>query len=243
MLMLPFFDKILFYTDREVESFLKLRIFLPLKFRVRALNNGIDQSLININRIDYRPSLRGPSILFIGRLTAKADFQLLIKALSFFEDSEVITVHVVGSSSFPSNIKTTLQPNHVNIRFHGEIYDEKLIADIANQCRLFVYPGMVGLSLIHAMSYGLPAVVHGDYNYHMPEIAAFKNGSTGISFLRNSPESLYRVLREFMYDLDSLNSMSSNSLSVVRQSYNSRDMAERLISAISEIIDLPILPS
>ena len=32
-------------------------------------------------------------------------------------------------------------------------------------------PGAVGLSLIHAMAYGLPCLVHSNRLQHMPEIA------------------------------------------------------------------------
>ena len=40
--------------------------------------------------------------------------------------------------------------------------------------RIFVYPGEVGLSLIHAMAYGLPCLVHSDRLKHMPEISISK---------------------------------------------------------------------
>ena len=57
MLMLPFLIK--YFILIESRIFFKAQVFLPLKCRVRALN-GIDQSLININRIDYRPDIEGP---------------------------------------------------------------------------------------------------------------------------------------------------------------------------------------
>ena len=71
--------------------------------------------------------------------------------------------------------------------------EEPDIAQIANRCRLFVYPGGVGLSLIHAMAYGLPSIIHDDRWRHMPEIAAFQDGRTGRTFEREDPGSLASV--------------------------------------------------
>ena len=59
---------------------------------------------------------------------------------------------------------------------------------------LFIYPGSVGLSLIHAYNYGLPSIIFSDMRYHMPESAAFKEGFNGISYKKDSATSLARSI-------------------------------------------------
>src|SRR5690606_32831442 len=68
------------------------------------------------------------------------------------------------------------------IIWHGGITNEGEIARIANKCRLFVYPGAVGLSLLHAMAYGLPSIIHDDRWRQGPEVAAFYSAGSGTTF-------------------------------------------------------------
>ena len=96
-------------------------------------------------------------VLFLGRLTKKSNINILIKAFNSNQLKDV-ELNFIGKIDygldFVSNYKTK------NIIFHGEIINEEEISRIANECRIFVYGGSVGLSLIHAMNYGLPLIYY-----------------------------------------------------------------------------------
>src|SRR5690606_35591262 len=116
-----------------------------------ALNNGVDVEPIQALRKPYSAE-RGREILFIGRLTAKAELPLLLEALAL-DRLRGAHLHVIGDGAMRGSLEEHARRLGIDerISWHGGTTDEKAIADIANRCRIFVYPGDVGLSLLHAM--------------------------------------------------------------------------------------------
>ena len=106
-----------------------------------------------------------------------------MKHLNLNNNSNNIILNVIGNDDHYSMTTNKITfANGSKINWYGKLIDEKDISNIANRCRIFVYPGAVGLSLIHAMAYGLPCLIHSDRCNHMPEIAAFSHGKTGLTF-------------------------------------------------------------
>jgi hypothetical protein len=66
-----------------------------------------------------------------------------------------------------------------------------------------VSPGNVGLTAIHALSYGTPVITHDDYKHQMPEFEAIVPGKTGAFFIANDLNSL-RFEIESWLDLHSV---------------------------------------
>lgn len=190
LMFLP--SAILLYADEEIEYF---------SGAVFALNNGLDSA--DINRVKVQKSYRylsdspTPSILFIGRLTEKAKFSLLIKALEGLRGS--YKLHVIGAISSLDKEKFFLnQPGMLSrVVLHGEVNDEEGLCDIFALCNVFVYPGAVGLSLIHVFNYGLPAIIHDDILHHMPEAHAHRSGVNGLTFRMNDSDSLRDAIERF----------------------------------------------
>ena len=106
---------------------------------------------------------------------------------------------------------------------------------VANKCQIFIYPGAVGLSLIHAMAYGLPCLVHSNRLQHMPEIAAFKKGITGLTFDPNDSRDLAVKLSAMMSNPKFLNVLSENCLRTVENDFNTTRMALRFIKFIKRV--------
>src|SRR5690606_18605046 len=80
MILMRLADATLFYTDQEVEEYLAAR---PNEQKlVVALNNGIETDEIVSLRKRYDPGARSRDLLFVGRLTAKAELGLLLDALA-----------------------------------------------------------------------------------------------------------------------------------------------------------------
>ena len=219
---------LLFYTDAEVEKFKKDGWIS--KQKLGALNNGIDISEISKLRLSYDFKNRSPNILFIGRLTEKSNLKTLIEAIYILRDKK-FKLNIIGDGNLYEELidkANNLKINNI-IKFHGGTNNEKIISEIANSCSIFVYPGSVGLSLIHAMSYGLPCIVHNNIQHHMPEIAAFKEKVNGYFFEENSAIDLSKVIVKLM-ELGSLREqMSKNSINSVEENYNTANMAKRFI--------------
>lgn len=229
-------DAILFYVDNEVERFIDDPMTIGKNKVLAALNNGIDDTLIQLHRQPYVATERARELLFVGRLTKKANLRLALRALAKLGDKAPV-LHVVGAG----DQEKFLQSLAVNlgvadfVHWHGESTNEEFIARIANKCRAFIYPGEVGLSLIHSMAYGLPALVHNEARLHMPEIAAFEDGWTGASFVNGDEDSLAAIMDEYMDNYIYLDKCSKNSISIVSNSYTTKSMSVRFSELVKSL--------
>ena len=172
------FDKILLYYDHEK----RLIPFNSLLRKSVGLNNTIADWPLNI-----RPVADPRSILFIGRYTDKSKLELLLKAA--LEVDEIV-MHIIGvqRDEVPVDFLRS------NIRYYGRIQNPSLIQDIANACTYFVYPGDVGLSIVHAVKLGLIPVVHAELDKHMPECRAVAQDFPILYFQRDDQSSLANIL-------------------------------------------------
>lgn len=222
-------DALLFYTDAEVARYHADGWVHPGP--VGALNNGIDLTEVRRLRRPYNPSVRGQNLLFVGRLTAKAQLDLAINALA--EPTLNSTyLHVIGEGAEEHVLRAQAAVLGVanRIIWYGGTTNEALIAEVANRCAAFVYPGQVGLSLIHAMGYGLPCIVHDQPTRHMPEIAAFENGATGLTFVEGDVAALARSVRQLLDAKEAAVEMSAGCRAVTEADYTTETMTARFLS-------------
>ena len=226
---------IVFYTQDEVKKYLSITK-QNKQISVIGLNNGIDINPIKKVRKNYDASSRNMEILFIGRTTDKSNFNILLEAFKL-PILKNMTLNIIGndkSSSYFQEVQSDLG-SRSKINWYGTLTNEEEISKIANKCQIFVYPGSVGLSLIHAMAYGLPCLVHSNRLQHMPEIAAFQKGITGRTFEPNNSRDLAVKLSAMVSNPKSLNVLSENCLRTVENDFNTTRMALRFIKFIKEL--------
>ncbi len=225
--LMKFVDVVLLYTDKEKELFQNLSI----RHKLYSLNNGLDNTEIKKHVLSYLPDKRDNSILFIGRLTNKSRLEILIKALASIDKN--IALNVIGNGpNFDAYRGLAIELGLENrVSFFGAITNEEEIANIANSSKIFVYPGDVGLSLIHAFNYGLPAIVHSSTSQHMPEISCFTSGGTGEFFEINNIASLSNAIESLMNSNVELIRYSCECKKRVSESYNIESMVSRFFEA------------
>lgn len=176
--LMSLFDKILLYYEHEK----RLMPFMNLRSKSIGLNNTIaDWPCLFQNNVD--PG----SILFLGRYTEKSKLALLLEAAL---EVKGIEVHVIGvrGDELPAHFQKD------NFYFHGKTDDLAGIQDIAASCIYFVYPGDVGLSIVHAVKLGLIPVVHADLDAHMPECRAVAQEFPVVYFQKDDRVSLSNIL-------------------------------------------------
>lgn len=219
----------LLYTEKEA----RLVYRLTKSSNIHYLNNGINRKEIIELREDYNAYKREGRILFLGRLTEKSQFPLLLSALS---KTDNVVLDVIGGKPNAQQLAILKQLNLCErVTFHGMITDEVVISNIVNKCLFFVYPGAVGLSIIHAFNYGLPALIHGNKKNHMPESSSFKELSNGLSFTQNNVESLSEKITLMARSHDLLNELSLNAIDVSRHNYNTESMAKNFKRALDSL--------
>jgi len=233
MLLMRMVDAVVFYTDAEVAAY-HSRFGSGDTRPIGALNNGIAVEPIQAVRAIYDPVERPRAILFVGRLTGKSRLDLLLAALADPRLADV-RLEVIGDGEKRAALENQAQGLGVEVQWRGGMTDEVRIAEIANRCRVFCYPGQVGLSLIHAMAYGLPAVIHGDEKTQMPEFAAFDEGESGWSFTASDSVELAGVLATALEDTDGLRRASATAVARADTTYNTGAMATRMTEMLARV--------
>ena len=187
-----FFDKVLFYYEYEKNIALNMIGIDKFDYFNNTVKNISNNSIKkNINKINNRSN---NAVLFLGRNTAKSQLNLLFDSLKILKKE--ITIYIVGVNreDFHNQLEK-ISPN-VEVLFFGTIYNGLEIQEIALNCNYAIYPGDVGLSIIHYAKLGCMPIVHSDSTFHYPEYYSYKciNNFPTISFNRNNPESLAKAL-------------------------------------------------
>ena len=119
-----------------------------------------------------------------------------------------------------------------NVWFYGPCYEEKQIAQIIYNADLCVSPGDVGLTAMHAMTFGTPVVSHNNFCHQMPEFEAIENGKTGFFFKENDVESLAECIRAWLTSGLNREQVRQNCYDVIDQKYNPHFQVEMIRKVI-----------
>lgn len=178
------------------------------------------------------------NLVFIGRLTKIKKLDQVLRALANLnKDKARYNVTFIGDGSEKDAlVKLTMELTiEDNVWFYGACYDEKQIADFLYNADLCVSPGNVGLTAMHAMTFGCPVVSHSNMVAQMPEVEAIEDGLTGTYFKENSIESLAdSVQRWFSFDIEREN-VRKNCYRVIDEKYNPHVQVETIRKALNEL--------
>ena len=134
-----------------------------------------------------------PTIIYIGRLQARKKLGLLIEALHRVNTpTPRVNLCIVGATTDDHSTEQLVQQLGLttSVWFYGACYDEQLNARLLYNAAVCVCPAAVGLTAIHALSYGTPVVSNDDFDTQMPEFEAIEEGVTGSFYTADDPQSL-----------------------------------------------------
>jgi glycosyltransferase involved in cell wall biosynthesis len=86
--------------------------------------------------------------------------------------------------------------------FVGAEYNQQALGHLFERHDVCVSPGNVGLTAIHAMSFGCPVATHSDVSRQMPEASAVIPGLTGTLFDFGKSDSLAQATWSFVTSSD-----------------------------------------
>lgn len=182
------------------------------KERIRVIYNSLDysfaagvrSSIENDNSEASSPypffsEHAHPVVICTARLTRACRFDLLIEAAAILkQNGSPINVLLVGDGPELVSLRHLADTLGVSIYFWGACYDEKILGRLLYHADLTVSPGKIGLTVIHSLTYGTPAITHGDMNAQMPEVEAIQEGATGLLFNRNDARHLAEKIKEWL---------------------------------------------
>lgn len=151
------------------------------------------------SRLFSNPNL--PIVLFLGRLTAsKRPAMLLELALDLHQKDVEFNILIVGDGPVRESLVRESVRAGVSdrVRFYGATYDEKELALIHLGSSVSLIPGVVGLSAIHSLSFGVPVVTMDDMSMQKPEAEAILRGITGDFYKPDSVEDLKNALTRLL---------------------------------------------
>lgn len=187
-LFLSFADRILVYGHWARNLLIKEN-FDPANIDViyNSINYEISKSLREkaINPEYYQNYFKNnlPTLIFIGRLTKAKKLHLLIEALhQLNQGTTKYNLMIVGDGQMRHYLENLAKDLDENIHFYGACYEEEKISKLIANAELCVSPGNVGLTSVHAMSYGTPVCTSNDFKNQGPEFEAIKLGVTGCFF-------------------------------------------------------------
>lgn len=138
-----------------------------------------------------------PTLIYVGRLQTVKRLDLLIQAMTILrEKGESCNLVLVGKSADDVNLLSIVEDNGLSgaVWFYGPCYDEEVLAELFYNAAVCVSPGNVGLTALHALSYGTPVITHDNFVHQMPEFEAIQDGRTGAFFHEGDVKHLADVI-------------------------------------------------
>ena len=163
------------------------------------------------------------NIVFIGRLTAVKKLDQILRAVALLkEQGKLFNVTFVGDGPERQKLESIIRELSLenNVWFYGACYDEKRIAEFLYNADLCVSPGNVGLTAMHAMTFGCPVISHNNYPMQMPEFEAIDDGKTGAFFKENDENNLADAIKMWFNTCGDRESIRKNCYKVIDEKYN-----------------------
>lgn len=236
------FKQVLVYSDAEA-NFLSAKGFDQ---QIVGINNGVDYELITKAALAWPHSrLREwrdsnglgnrTIILSCSRLDKKNKFEQILQVLpQLIKNHPTLLWCVIGDG--PERIALEAQTRELglknHVRFLGKIYSENEQAPWFLSSQLLAHPGAIGLTLLHAMAFGLPVVTHKDARRHGPEFAAMIPGEHGLTHCEDALDEISSSLLELLNNESLCRKMGHAGKKVVKDRYNTGVMVTRFLRMI-----------
>ncbi len=210
--------------------------------RVFVAQNALDQTPIQTARqhwlerpqelADFQRSHGldpAQTILFVSRLEAGNRVDLLLQATqALSHDYPCLKTVVVGDGSQRAQLEGLARSLGIEGRiiFAGAIYEESRLAPWMLSAALFCYPTNIGLSLLHAFGYGLPAVTSDNRRAQNPEIEALVPGVNGLEYKGGDLNDMVHSCARILGDADLRQRLSASALQTAVKRYSLDQMVD-----------------
>lgn len=180
----------------------------------------------------------GPVLLFVSRLESDKRVDLLLQSFSKLtsRDAAAQLVIVGGGTEFSPLQKLAEQLGIApRTRFLGPIYDERILGGIFASSTVFVYPVAVGLSVLHALNYGVPVITSNNPECHNPEFDVLVQDHNSLLYRNEEVEDLTRQIERIINDHELHARLVAGALDSItgKQGRNLQTMANGMVTALT----------
>jgi len=179
-----------------------------------------------------------PALLFVGRLQSRKLVDTLIQACARLLPAIQLRLWIVGDGPQRRELENLASRLYPETRFFGAQHGQDL-EKLMREADLFILPGTGGLAIQQAMSFGLP-VIAGQADGTQGELVREENGWL---MPDETPQSLSRLIKEALGDIERLRRMGAASYRIVRDEINLENMVAVFWRAIeATALEDPCIP-
>lgn len=176
-----------------------------------------------------------PLLICTARLTSLCKFELLFNAVrSLQNDHFPCNVILIGDGPERKRLEALAIALGVSVHFFGACYDEKTLGQLIYHSDLTVSPGKIGLTAMHSLSYGTPAITHGNFNHQMPEAEAISPSITGDFFTEDDSEDLAFTIRRWISTKTNRALIREQCRRTIETTWNPKTQCERIEFALNQ---------
>ena len=183
-------------------------------------------------------------ICFTGRLQPVKRLPWFLKALyRVVRQGRNIHLALVGDGSERPVLESLVQELKLSgfVHFLGETYDEFRLGLVLSASDLAVVPSGAGLSVMHALAYGTPVLLHDKVEEHFPEWEAVREGETGWFYRYDDSSDCAEKIIAALFPIPQKPAMAAACRSMITHRYNTTAHAGLFMNAIARHCPLATL--
>jgi glycosyltransferase involved in cell wall biosynthesis len=142
-------------------------------------------------------------LCFIGRLLPDKQIDVFLQVLGMLQEEGInIGGIIIGDGPERNNLETQVKTENLDqVHFLGNVADWETSGKYLYVSDVMLMPGYVGLSVNHALCYGVPVVTQdtGEKGpYHSPEVEFIINGETGFICQNGSLQHMVSCIKQIL---------------------------------------------
>jgi glycosyltransferase involved in cell wall biosynthesis len=176
-----------------------------------------------------------PVALYVSRLGNAANLQVLVDiwrmVVAAAPDARLL---IVGEGPARGEMEAQLRRSGLgrSVKCVGAVYGEDAVAPYFLTARLLLHPVKIGLSLNHAMSYGVPVVTFDDASRHSPEFEALEHGVNGMVAANGDGRALASSAGRILLDGELAARLGRGAKETMRARYSLDGMVDGFLAAV-----------
>ena len=233
---------ILAYSKQSKKNLIQMGV---KKNVIKVVNNSIprdDYAFLHLSVLEKRKEQKTISkirLISVGKLTYLKRLDLLVDAVAELKQKNIdVICNIIGLGAEEQNLKVKIKQLNLQneIIMHGAKYGSDL-NQLFFESDIYVLPGAVGLSILHAFSYGLPMITSDDFTLHCPEIELLSKGENGDFYSGLNPDMLADKILQWHEKLKTDREMVAEACinSIYQHGYLPDQMISNIVSHIKKI--------
>jgi glycosyltransferase involved in cell wall biosynthesis len=177
-----------------------------------------------------------PLLICTARITDLCRFDLLLDAAArLARRGRPVNVLLVGDGPALPALEVQARALGVAVHFYGPCYDEEVLGQLIYHADLTVSPGKIGLTAMHSLMYGTPAITHGNLDEQMPEVEAIEPGRTGVLFAHGDADALAEAIAGWLDAAPDRSAVRAAARAVIHEKWNPQTQAAIIARAVQEV--------